>query len=77
MITGILVALHLVMSLGLISLILLHAGKGGGLSDAFGGGIGPLGNLGGSSVAERNLDRLTVGIAILFAITTLALAWVL
>ena len=77
MITGILVALHLVMSLGLISLILLHAGKGGGLSDAFGGGIGPLGNLGGSSVAERNLDRLTVGIAILFAITTLALARVL
>ena len=77
MIAGILVAIHLVMSLGLISLILLHAGKGGGLSDAFGGGMGPLGNLGGSTVAERNLDRLTVAVAVMFAITTLALAWVL
>ena len=77
MIAGIFVAVHLVMSLGLISLILLHAGKGGGLSDAFGGGMGPLGNLGGSTVAERNLDRLTVTVAVMFAITTLALAWVL
>lgn len=77
MIAGILVAFHLAMSLALIALILLHAGKGGGLSDAFGGGMGPLGNLGGSTVAERNLDRLTVTIAMLFAFTTLALAWVL
>ena len=77
MITGILVALHLIMALGLISLILLHAGKGGGLADAFGGGMGPLGNIGGSTVAERNLDRLTVGVAMMFTVTTLALAWVL
>ena len=77
MITGILVAVHLIFSLGLISLILLHAGKGGGLADAFGGGMGPLGNLGGSTVAERNLDRLTVIVALLFATTTLALAWFL
>lgn len=77
MIAGILVAIHLTMSLGLISLILLHAGKGGGLSDAFGGGMGPLGNLGGSTVAERNLDRLTVIVAVVFGITTLVLAWVL
>jgi preprotein translocase subunit SecG len=76
-ITGILVAMHLIFSLGLISLILLHAGKGGGLADAFGGGMGPLGNLGGSTVAERNLDRLTVIVALLFATTTLALAWFL
>ncbi|MEE8498819.1 MAG: preprotein translocase subunit SecG [Acidimicrobiia bacterium] len=77
MIAGIFVALHLTMALGLISLILLHAGKGGGLADAFGGGMGPLGNIGGSTVAERNLDRLTVGVALMFAFTTLALAWVL
>ena len=77
MITGIFVALHLIMALGLISLILLHAGKGGGLADAFGGGMGPLGNIGGSTVAERNLDRLTVSVALMFAVTTLALAWVL
>ncbi|MEE9298892.1 MAG: preprotein translocase subunit SecG [Acidimicrobiia bacterium] len=77
MIAGILVSVHLIMSFGLIALILLHAGKGGGLSDAFGGGMGPLGGLGGSTVAERNLDRITVTVAVLFAITTLALAWVL
>lgn len=77
MIAGIFVALHLIMALGLISLILLHAGKGGGLADAFGGGMGPLGNIGGSTVAERNLDRLTVSVALMFTVTTLALAWVL
>jgi preprotein translocase subunit SecG len=76
-IAGIFIALHLILSLGLIGLILLHAGRGGGLSDAFGGGMGPLGNLGGSTVAERNLDRLTVTVALLFAFTTFALAWVL
>ncbi len=77
MFAGILVAFHLLMSLGLISLILLHSGKGGGLADAFGGGMGPLGDLGGSTMAERNLDRLTVGVALMFAFTTLASAWVL
>lgn len=77
MIAGILIALHLIMSLGLIALILLHAGKGGGLSDAFGGGMGPLGGAGGSTVAERNLNRITVAVALMFAFTTLALAWVL
>jgi preprotein translocase subunit SecG len=77
LIAGIFITIHLIMSLALIALILLHAGKGGGLADAFGGGMGPLGNLGGSTVAERNLDRLTVIVAVMFAFTTLALAWVL
>ena len=44
----------------MILLVLLHKGRGGGLSDMFGGGVSS--SLGGSSVAERNLDRLTVGI---------------
>lgn len=74
---AIFISIHLILSLALIALILLHAGRGGGLSDAFGGGMGPLGGLGGSTVAERNLDRLTVITAVLFAVTTLALAWVL
>jgi preprotein translocase subunit SecG len=74
---AIFIALHLLLSLTLIALILLHAGRGGGLADAFGGGMGPLGNLGGSTLAERNLDRITVTVALLFAFTTLALAWVL
>ena len=77
MLAAILVAIHLLLSITLIALILLHAGRGGGLSDAFGGGMGPLGNLGGSTLAERNLDRITVTVALLFAATTLALAWVL
>ena len=77
MIAGIVIAIHLILSLALIALILLHAGRGGGLSDAFGGGMGPLGGVGGSTLVERNLDRLTVVVALLFAFTTLTLAWVL
>jgi preprotein translocase subunit SecG len=77
LLAGIAIAIHLLLSLALIALILLHAGRGGGLSDAFGGGMGPLGGLGGSTLAERNLDRITVTVALLFAFTTLALAWVL
>lgn len=77
MLAAIFIAIHLLLCLTLIALILLHAGRGGGLADAFGGGMGPLGNLGGSTLAERNLDRITVTVALLFAFTTLALAWVL
>jgi preprotein translocase subunit SecG len=47
-------------SLLMIMLVLLHKGRGGGLSDMFGGGVSS--SLGGSSVAEKNLDRLTIGI---------------
>ena len=45
-------------SIVMILLVLLHKGKGSGLSDLFGGGISS--NYGGSSVVERNLDRLTI-----------------
>lgn len=76
MIAAIAIAFHLVLSLALIGLVLLHAGRGG-LTEAFGGGMGPLGGLQGSTLAERNLNRITVTVAILFAFTTLALAWVL
>ena len=48
----------------MILLVLLHKGRGGGLSDMFGGGVS--GGLGGSSVAERNLDRLTVFTGVLW-----------
>jgi preprotein translocase subunit SecG len=47
-----------------ILLILLHKGKGGGLSDMFGGGV--TSNLGGSGVAERNLNRFTIAVAALW-----------
>ena len=45
-------------------LILLHKGKGGGMSDMFGGGVSS--SLGGSSVAERNLDRFTIAVALIW-----------
>jgi len=51
-------------SLLLIALVLLHKGKGGGLSDLFGGGMSS--SLGGSSVAERNLDRITIALALVW-----------
>lgn len=61
----------MVTSLLLIGLVLLHKGKGGGLSDMFGGGIST--NLGGSSIAERNLDRITVILALVWAACIVAL----
>ena len=48
----------------MVLLVLLHKGKGGGLSDLFGGGISS--SLGGSSVVERNLDRFTIGTGIIW-----------
>ncbi len=72
---GFVAAFHAVVSLGLIFLILLHAGRGGGMSDMFGGGMSS-GNFGGSTVVEKNLDRITVAAGILFAITTVVLTFV-
>ena len=76
MLIGIVTVLQLITALVLIFLILLHAGRSGGMSDMFGGGMGG-GQLTGSTVVERNLDRLTVGVAVLFAFTTLLLTWLL
>ena len=71
MLTAAVVAIHVVMSIGAIVLILLHSGRGGGLSDMFGG----LGSAAaGSTVVERNLDRITVGVALVWSFTTLILA---
>jgi preprotein translocase subunit SecG len=66
------VVLHVTVSLALILLILLHSGRGGGLSDMFGGGAGSA--AAGSTVVERNLDRITVTAAVIFAFTTVILA---
>ncbi|MBW3666752.1 MAG: preprotein translocase subunit SecG [Actinobacteria bacterium] len=73
---AILIVLHVLLSLALVALVLLHSGRGGGLSDVFGGGMSTS-NLGGSTVVERNLDRLTVIVGILFGISTLILTFVL
>lgn len=60
-----------VISLLLILLILLHKGRGGGMSDMFGGGV--TSSLGSSGVAERNLNRLTVTLGILWGLIVVAL----
>ncbi len=62
-------------SLMLILLVLLHKGRGGGLSDMFGGGVSS--SLGGSSIAERNLDRITVGIGVIWFACIIALGLLL
>lgn len=67
-----LIVIHVTVSLAVIGLILLHAGRGGGLADMFGGGMGPQ-ELQASTVVERNLDRLTVISAVIFTITTVSL----
>lgn len=71
--TAIVAAIHAIISLVLIFLILLHAGRGGGMSEMFGGGFGsgPV----GSTVVERNLDRITVAASIAFGLTTIILLW--
>jgi preprotein translocase subunit SecG len=66
------VLVHVGVSLALILLILLHSGRGGGLSDMFGGAGGAA--AAGSTVVERNLDRITVTAAVVFAFTTVILA---
>ena len=65
----------IITSLLMILLVLLHKGKGGGLSDLFGGGVSS--SLGGSSVVERNLDRLTIGIGILWLASIVGLGLLL
>ena len=59
----------------MILLVLLHKGRGGGLSDMFGGGVSS--SLGGSSVAERNLDRLTIGIGAIWFSSVIAMGLLL
>ena len=58
----------------MVMLVLLHKGKGGGLSDLFGGGV--TSTLGSSSVVERNLDRLTLFFGVIWFICIVALDWV-
>ena len=63
------------LSLGLIFLVLIHSGRGGGLSDMFGGGLGA--SAAGSTVMEKNLDRITVIVALLFTFNTMILTFLI
>jgi preprotein translocase subunit SecG len=71
-VTILLLMIHVIVSVALIFLILLHSGRGGGLSEMFGGGLGSA--AAGSTVVERNLDRITVLAAVVFSFTTVILA---
>jgi preprotein translocase subunit SecG len=72
LLNAVVLVFHVVVALTLIVLVLLHAGRGGGLSDMFGGGsMG--GSMAGSTVVERNLDRITVITALVFTFTTILL----
>ncbi len=71
MLTAIYVVIESLTALALIFLVLMHSGRGGGLSDMFGGAVGAATQ--GSTMVEKNLDRITVAIALIFAFTTLTL----
>jgi preprotein translocase subunit SecG len=71
-VNAIIIVMHVIVSLTLILFVLLHAGRGGGLSDMFGGGVG--GSSAGSTIVEKNLDRLTVLVSLVFAFTTVLLS---
>ena len=58
-------------SIVLALFILLHKGRGGGMSDLFGGGMTT--SMGGTSVAERNLDRITIGVGLIWLLSILGL----
>lgn len=72
MLTGIVIAISVVSALGLIFLVLMHSGKGGGINDMMGGSLGNMAQ--GSTVAEKNLDRITIAVVVVFAFSSLALA---
>ena len=71
MVNTIVIVLDVLSALFLIVTILLHSGRGSGLSDMFGGG----GGLSGGTAMERTLDRITVVTAVLFGLCTFWLAW--
>ncbi len=74
MILGLQIGL-IVVSVLLTILVLLHRGKGGGISDMFGGGMSY--SVGGSSVAERNLNRITLVLTVLWVALIVALSLIL
>lgn len=71
----VLIVLHCAVAGTLIFLVLLHSGRGGGLSDMFGGGLGAAAS--GSTMVEKNLDRFTIICGLIFTFTTITLALML
>ena len=75
MLTAVVIGIHLIASCALIGLVLLHSGKGGGLSDMFGGSVGATAL--GSAAAERNLDRITVVTALVWTFSAITFSLLL
>ena len=71
MLNAAIIVIDVIAAFALIALILLHSGKGSGLSDMFGGASG----LSGGTAMERRLDKITVGAALVFGICTFWLSW--
>ncbi len=71
MLNTVIIVLDVLSALFLIVTILLHSGRGSGLSDMFGGGS----NLSGGTAMERTLDKITVATAVVFGLCTIWLAW--
>ena len=71
----VIVPLHVIVCLVLIVLVLLHSGRGGGLSDMFGGGMGAA--AAGSTMVEKNLDRLTIVAGLIFTFSSVTLALII
>ena len=69
------VVLIVISSLLLILTVLMHKGRGGGLSDMFGGGISSA--VGSSGVAERNLNRITIGVSLVWVTVIVLLGLIL
>lgn len=73
--TTVLTVLLIITSVLLVLFVLLHRGKGGGLSNLFGGGVSS--SLGGSSVVEKNLDRYTIAVALVWTACIIGLGLLL
>lgn len=71
MFTWTFITIEALASVGLVFLVLLHSGRGGGISDLLGGSMGSAAS--GSTVVERNLDRITIAVALVFTFATLTL----
>ena len=71
MFTWAFIIIEAVSAIALIFLVLLHSGRGGGISDLMGGSLGA--TAAGSTVVEKNLDRITVAMALVFTFATLTL----
>lgn len=71
MLTALFVVIEVISAIAVVFLVLMHSGRGGGISDLLGGSMGSMAQ--GSTVVERNLDRVTIAVVLVFALSTITL----